>query len=343
MKDRQASVLDATVEDYIHSVTPVGSKSLLQNHGFKCSPATIRHELNALDKEGYLVQPHSSSGRIPTEKGYRFYVDGLKNRLDKKSAEDNIVNGLSVVGSSVKEVLHHVSEVLSTSLNYTTLLMMPSVVQDTLKATHFVLLDMNRILIVLMTAMGVNKELLCESDHDLTQEELTYLSQLLSSKVTGKQVIDINEEMIKELIHELPKYDKILNHLLQTIKQFSSSSEDRIETACYGQAKLLQFPEFSDLDFAKEVMSLLEETQTLRNLFQKVSLLRRKQKVLIGEETGEKRLKECSVVMAPIEHQDTFLGTVCFLGPTRMQYSKLLPLVDSITERVDTFLKQEYK
>ena len=170
---REQRILEATISHYIESGEPVGSKTLSSNDNFDVSAATIRNELAKLEHKGYLSQVHTSSGRIPTDLGYRTYVDTLMKVQNPSADQIQELRCLfNSIGHNVHDVLNHLSSIMSGLIDYTTLVVTPTIFQETLKVAHLVLLDIDRILVVLLNSSGLNKEILLNIDHDLTQDQL---------------------------------------------------------------------------------------------------------------------------------------------------------------------------
>ena len=196
MNTRQEEILEATVKDYIDSAKPVSSKKLKERHGFSCSPATIRQEFKALVDQGYLYNPHTSSGRVPSTKAYRFYVNQLKAKKADLPKLVTLIKDISMIGRSIQESLQQISELVSAMTPYTTVLFLPDVVTNSIKATYLLSMDLNRILVVLLGQAGLKQEFLCELEDEFSQDELNKLSQVISEKIEGRSVHGITEELV---------------------------------------------------------------------------------------------------------------------------------------------------
>ena len=342
MEIRKQEILKATIDNYIETAEPVGTKLLSEHESFDVSPATVRSELNNLEKEGYLTQIHTSSGRVPTDKGYRYYVDTLMKRDDiSLEQQKSIINKLSLIGSDINEVLTEITSVMSSVINYTTIVITPDIYEETLKLAHLVLVDIDRILVVLMDTIGVNTEFLIRINHKIDQDDLNKISKLLTEKLGGKTITDVSHAIAAELISELPHFNVILKKLgeeLKKVKAKSSSKSRQLMTG--GVSKMLNLPEFKNVELTQKVIATLEENKVLLGVLSEY-LNQQEEQVVIGEECKVANLKECSVVIAPYKVQNQSVGAIGILGPKRMAYSSIVPLVKNVSGLINDYLDKE--
>lgn len=335
MNNRQKLILKTAIRDYIETGEPSSSSSILENADLSVSSATVRNELNVLERLGYLSQLHTSSGRVPTDDGYRLYVDELMDvRLDESSDAYQLINRCE---SNIELMLAQLSQMISSTLDYTTIVMAPEIVNETLKMVHLIAIDMDRVLVVLLNSLGVDHEFLIQGCSDFTQEELTRLSALLTDKLTGKNIHHLSINDLNDVMNHIPSAQQLLSALNEKIVSFSSElkSSQRLYTS--GASKLIRLPDFSNIQMARQVLELLEEdvlmSKLLSNLMNNI-----KNNVAIGKEINQIELSSCSVVMAPFTVNASTQGSVAVLGPKRMTYSTIVPMVQSICDMMSQSL-----
>ena len=256
MEKRKKQVLTATIDHHIRTGEPVGSRYLVQTKGLSVSSATIRQDLNGLEKEGYLTQVHTSSGRVPTDKGYRLYVDVLMqaNQLTRQQ-ELTLVQFLEGMQHRVDDVLENISQVVSSLFDYTTIVLTPKIYQETLKVVQFISLDVNRVLVVLLNSVGVNAEVLLEVPYEGNQEDLNKISQYITEKLQGKSVAAFDEALLEHTIVVLPQYKAVLDQLKSQVSQLKYKQSSGHHLLMNGVSKMLKLPEFQDITYTQKVMA----------------------------------------------------------------------------------------
>jgi heat-inducible transcriptional repressor len=179
---RKKVILDKVIESYISTAEPVGSKVIQETCNLELSSATIRNELNELEKDGYLTQLHTSSGRIPTDKGYRLFVDSvIQNKILPLEQRKNFENKIKLIETNINSILYQITEIMTEVIDYTTIVITPDIYMETLKIIHFILVDIDRVLVVLLNSLGVNREFLIEfAGNNLAQDDLNKISQFLT-------------------------------------------------------------------------------------------------------------------------------------------------------------------
>ncbi|MCP4049096.1 MAG: heat-inducible transcription repressor HrcA [bacterium] len=339
MDIRKQEILEATIETYIETAQPVGSRYLTENKKFNIGSATIRHELNELVNDGYLTQRHSSSGRIPTDKGYRVYVDSLmKYKEPTEEQKRRVLTQVNVIGQNVHDSLRQISYILSSMFDYTTIVFKKDIYQETLKVAHLILMDINKVLVVLLDSLGINKEFLLRIEHKVTQEELNKISKLVTEKLGGKSLELFDKELIAELITELPQFKGILVELCKEISRLQTLNKNKgRQILTTGLSNMLKLPEFKNIELTQKVIYLLEENKALLGILSEY-MSDKGCNVLIGEETKVEGLEECSLILAQYKIEKTPVGTIGILGPKRMVYPSIVPMVKSISKMVDTCL-----
>jgi len=338
---RKKEVLEAVISSFIESPEPVGSKSLVERYGFDCSSATVRHELSELEKDGYLTHVHSSSGRVPTDKGYRFYVDALMRTqaVDIDRSNPLLGSQIRVLGQNIVHMLSRLNSVVSEVLDHTTIMAAPELVTEVLKVVRLISVDINRVLVVLMDAVGVNCEFFLQLEHRFNQEDLDKISRLLTDKMQGRILQDISAEDFASWVASLPEFRGVCDTLYKEISRFSAFQKEGAQVSVAGVSKMLRMPEFQNVALAQRVVSTLEESKLLLGVFSEC-VTRRSPTVIIGAETGLESLKECSLVVASFGRQTDHCGMLGVIGPKRMSYGFLVPMLQNITTLIDRELSQ---
>ena len=330
MDKRKQALLEITIEEYIHTAEPVGSKTLSNNNRVSVSPATVRTELNELEKEGYLTHVHTSSGRVPTDKGYRLYVDSLM-APSSLSEPTLLENTITTMGDNIESITEKMVQILSKTLNYTTIALTPDLYQETLKVIHLILVDLDKVLVVILNSVGVNQEFLLNITDRIDQSDLNRMSTYLTEKLKGESITTLNDTLLKQAVSLMPQFKAILNTLHKEVETLTEKQEQRL--LFKGASKMLKLPEFKDIELTKRVLSGLEETKLMTQIL-KEYLAKNKGNVMIGTEIQNKNLEDCSIVISPVNTENPLLGSIGLLGPKRMPYNYLVPLIKSISKKV---------
>jgi len=334
---RKKSILHLTVEDYIDTAEPVGSVVLQKKHFSDYSPATIRHELNELEKEGYLSQPHVSSGRIPTDKGYRFYVDHivpttnpLESELHHIQAELGHHMGHNFYFNLLERMLPFVSGV--------TFLLQPSSFEAYIKGFHLLRLDRCQLLLILWDSKNNKKESIVMFTQDHSQDQLNYFSSKISHFLSGKNLEKLE---FKELLLEFSDLPEEIIHAVY--KEVSSLKHHYKSNTLFilGLSNLLKHPEFRSAQQANPVVEILDQRQTLATLLE--TQLETPQEVWIGEENPHQNLKSCSIIVKRFFNSNQELGLVGMIGPKRMHYGFILPFMSGISSIIESCLNWKTK
>jgi len=345
LTDRKKMILKATVNRYIATAEPVGSKSLIDDAHFNVSSATIRQELNELEKDGFLTHVHTSSGRIPTDEGYRFYVNELMT-AEPMRAEDHqlVLRQFDQMSSHLETALTQVSTIMSSLIDYTTIVMVPTIFQDALRLVHMVVLDINRVLVLLLHSLGVNHEFVMTLSEDVAQEDLNRLSALLSAKFSGLNIADIQEVFFAEIVSEMPEYKLILDQLSCEINRIRTYHDRSQNLILNGTSKMLKLPEFKNIEFTQQVLSTVEETKVLLGLLNRFASSHHGSKsIFIGKGDHQvASLDGCSLVVKPVSIGGSHTSVIGVLGPTRMSYSTVSSRLDALSKLVSQYLNDSY-
>ena len=323
---RKKQILKVVTDDYISSAEPVGSRTIARRYGLGLSPATIRNEMADLEEGGYLEQPHTSAGRVPSEKGYRYYVDALMSMQQLKDREvDLIYHELERHHHEIEILIHQTSKILTQMTKYPSMVLGPQIKTAVFRHIQLIKLSENTILVLIVTDTGYVENKIIELENGITDVELDRLSSLLNHKLRGMNLKDIKSSIIREIRTEMVFQDEFFNEAIKIlIKSITAHSQERVFLD--GTTKILEQPEFANVIKFKPLLKVLEEEENLYRLL--INNLQRGAKVKIGSENEGFGIQDCSVVTAGYEIFGRTVGVIGVLGPTRMEYGKVLPIVE---------------
>lgn len=340
LTDRQREVLRAIIQDYILSAEPVGSRSVARKYGFRMSPATIRNIMADLADLGYLVQPHTSAGRVPTDLGYRFYVDSLIERWSLTRAEENLIERrFHPVCGKGEDPMREVTKLLSGLSRSVGVVLAPRVDQLAIKRIEFVHLSAERILVIPITKSGQVHHRVVTLDEVISQDELNKIAKLLNSLVEGMPLSRVRQFLIEKMAEEKAMYDALLRRALEVgHKSFVGPTEG--EVYIDGTANMMRQPEFADIERMRLIFVAFEEKSKLVKILDQC-LVEEGLTTIIGSENILREWQRLSLVTAPYWCGDDLLGTLGVIGPTRMEYGKIIPLVDFTAKLLSQYLTEE--
>jgi len=340
LTDRCQQILEAIIEEYIATAQPVGSKALTQNHGIKLSPASVRNVMAELEELGYLVSPHTSAGRIPTEKGYRFYVDTLLRVSDLDSRQkDQIELQYRKQGLQMADMLREASRTLSSFSNYTGLVMIPRLTSTVFRHIEFVRLSSRQVLAVFVTQSGLVQNKLVKIDEELTASDLEQITNYLNRTMNGLSIQEVRAKIVAEMAKEKALYDHLLRRAF-TLSNAALDDETIGDVIIDGTSHFLEQPEFSDLQQMKRIVQAFEQKSLLVGLLDR-GIDTKGVQVVIGSETECSELAGCSLITAAYSGKRGTLGTLGVIGPNRMPYSNIIPIVDYTANLISRLLDTE--
>ncbi len=342
LQERKQKILQIVIHHYIRSAKPVGSETIIEKYKLEVSPATIRNTLADLEKEGFLTHPHTSSGRVPTDKGYRFYVDSLVQlqRLTQEE-EQRIDHEYENQRMELGRVMQETSKMLSMLSHYTGFVLTPSVVNDQVRRLELIKLDGNNILAVLVTVSGLIRHKVIVFEGNTNSAELGELNRMLNRNIAGLDIKDIGTEIIRKLHTEKVKQERNLQ-LLEILLQQAFNLADESELYLEGTGNILSQPDFSDYDKLRNIFKVIDEKKMLTDVLE-TKFEDRGVRVLIGEESTCKDLEECSIVTSTYRAGDKTMGALGIIGPKRMEYSKMIALVDYFSKIINKTLNRQKK
>ena len=333
LDERKVKILDAIIRTYLETGEPVGSRTISKYTVLKLSSATIRNEMSDLEELGYILQPHTSAGRIPSDKGYRFYVDHL---LDMKDKEISDMKEFVIEHTEKMEmVLKQVAKLLAQDTNYATMISSPKYNANKVKFIQLSQLDNNQLLAVIVMEANVVKNKIIPLTESLDSEILLKLNLLLNTTLNGLSIPEINLGTISRMKEQAGSYSDIVGVVLDAVAETISQEEMEIYTS--GATNIFKYPELSDSRKASELIYTLEEKQQLKTLVSD-SLSNENEtgiQVYIGNESPIQTMKDCSVVTATYELGEGIKGTVGIIGPKRMDYEKVMDSLKDLKIQLD--------
>ena len=341
LNPREKKVLQAIIMDYIQSAVPVGSRTVSKKYKMDLSPATIRNVMADLEELGLLVQPHASAGRIPTDQAFRFYVDSILEIYNLNNIDQTrIARGLEEEKLDFNEVLKRASHLLSLLSRQTGLVLAPRFSSNVFKHIEFIRLKEKKILVILVSNLGEVQNKIIEADESLTQDELNKFSRYLTEIMGGLSLHEAKRRIMEEMQREKVLFDKLMYRALK-LSQKALADEEEGNLYIEGKEFIFQSPEFADIEKMRQLLLAFEEKSQIIKLLDK-ALTAHGIQIFIGSENEFNEMQGCSVIAAPYSKDNFILGTLGVIGPTRMDYSAIIPIVDytarlvgKIIERMD--------
>lgn len=339
LDERKLKILQAIIRNYLESGEPVGSRTISKLTDLNLSSATIRNEMADLEEMGYIIQPHTSAGRIPSDKGYRLYVDMLLK--DKTQEVEDMKLLLLEKADRLENLLQQVAKLLAVNTNYTTMVTTPQY-RKKVKFIQLTEVDENQLLAVIVFERNIVKNKIIRISTSLNKETLLKLNIVLNTFLQGLDLDDINLPMITQMKEQAGDYRTIVNDILDAIMQ-AVSEEDDIEIFTSGTTNILKYPELSDREKACNILYTLEEKKALTELIQDKmdDEENRGIQVYIGDETPIETMKECSVVTATYEVEEGVYGKIGIIGPKRMDYQKVVGTLQTLMQQLDEIFKKK--
>lgn len=342
LDERKIKILNAIIQTYLETGEPVGSRTISRFTDLKLSSATIRNEMSDLEEMGYILQPHTSAGRIPSDKGYRFYVDNLMKVKSEEVVRQNEMMVQKV--DKLEQVLKQVVKLLATNTNYASLITAPQSQKNKLKFIQLTRVNEEQILAVMMLEGNIIKNKILTVDELVEEEEVVKLNLLLNTYLQGLSLQEINMELLQTMKRQAQGHRKIISDLIDTIVE-AIQEEDDTEIYTSGTTNLLKYPELADREKAGQLLYTLEEKQGLNELITAGGNDENKHgiQVYIGSESPVQSMKDCSIVTATYELEEGVQGTIGIIGPKRMDYKKVVNNLETVMTQLDTIFKKDKK
>lgn len=340
LDERKMKILQAIIRNYLETGEPVGSRTISKYTDLNLSSATIRNEMADLEELGYILQPHTSAGRIPSDKGYRLYVDKMME--DKEREIYEMKEMLLEKEDKMDHLLKQVAKVLAVSTNYATMITAPQIHRNKLKFIQLSRVDANQLLAVIVVEGNVIKNTMLSIEEELDEETLLKLNILLNTHLNGLSIEEINLGMIAALKQQAGIHGAIVSDVIDAVAEAIKADED-LEIYTSGTNNILKYPELADKQKASELINTFEEKQMLTELVQD-SLSDENGtgiQVYIGDETPIQSMKDCSVVTATYELEEGMKGTIGIIGPKRMDYDKVIGTLKNLMHQLDDLYKKK--
>ena len=339
LDERKTKILNAIIRTYLETGEPVGSRTISKYADMNISSATIRNEMSDLEELGYIVQPHTSAGRIPSDKGYRFYVDNLMQEKDKEVAE--MKSFVIERTEKMEQVLKQVVKVLAANTNYATMISAPQMHRGKVKFIQLSKVDAEQMLAVVVLDNGIVKNRIISADEELDNEDLLKLNILLNSTLNGLMLEQINLATITMMKEQAGIHSDIISQILDAVADAIQEDEE-LEVYTSGATNIFKYPELADSQNASEFISTFEEKQELKDFLSETMSNEENTgiQIYIGNESPIKRLKDCSVVTATYELGDGMQGTIGIVGPKRMDYENVMDNLKTLKVQLDDIFKK---
>ena len=333
LSERKIKILDAIIRNYLETGEPVGSRTISKYTDLNLSSATIRNEMSDLEELGYIVQPHTSAGRIPSDKGYRLYVDHLMQEKDREISE--MKEFVIEKTEKMEQVLKQVAKLLANNTNYATMISAPSYSNNKIKFIQLSQMNDGQILAVVVMNNNIVKNQVIPITQPLDNETLLKLNILLNSGLNGLSVQEISLAAITKLKEQAGSYSNIVSEVLDALAEALTEGES-LEIYTSGSTNILKYPELSDSEQITNLLSAFEEKDELASLVSE-SLASEETgiQVYIGNETPVQTMKDCSVVTATYELGEGVKGTIGIIGPKRMDYEKVMDNLRTLKSQLD--------
>ncbi len=343
LDDRKVKILQAIIKNYLETGEPVGSRTISKFSDLNLSSATIRNEMADLEELGYIVQPHTSAGRIPSDKGYRFYVDTL---MEEKVEElNNMKADLEVKADKIENLLKHIAKLLAVNTNYATMVTTPKYRSRKCKFIQLTEIDESQVLAVIVLEGNIIKNKMLQVNEYIDKEIVLKLNLVMNSFLQGLDLEEINIGIVQKLKEQAGEHAKLVSDILDAVAK-AMEEEGNLEVYTSGVTNMLSYPELNDGKDVKDLIFTLEDKKELAELVDQDLKYdsnegNSKIQVYIGNETSIDSMKNCSVVTATYELEEGVYGKVGIIGPKRMDYEKVVGTLKNLMSQLDDIFKKK--
>lgn len=343
LDERTKKILCAVVESYIEKPEPVGSRYIMKKYGFDVCSATIRNIMSDLEDEGFLFQPHTSAGRVPTDLAYRFYVDFIfQEALKSQSSEikkiiESLTKKLRKLRNNMNSLFLETTQSLSQATKYLGLALLPETDKTALHRIDFIKFKDDLVIAVVVNDRGIVKNKIIRAYPEITQQELNSLADFVNSNYHGKAFDEIREDLFKRLKREKLYWDRLIAKVLKICQQaLYFSREDLYISGLYN---IMHLPDFSDIERLREIAKTMQDRHLLIKLFENISE-DDEIKIIIGDENPFEELRSLSIIASPYKERDKSLGVIALVGPKRMDYQRAIMLVNAFAKSLTNTLSE---
>ncbi len=338
---RKIIILKAIIKTYLETGEPVGSRTISKYTDLNLSSATIRNEMSDLEEMGYIMQPHTSAGRIPSDKGYRFYVNTILQEKEDEFTEikDLMINRVDRVESMLKQV----AKLLAQNTNYAAMISAPQYHHNKLKFIQLSKVDEGKLLVVIVVEGNIIKNTIIPIRSELSDEGILNLNILLNNALNGLSIEEINLEVISRLKVQAGPHSEVVDRVLSEVAAAIRADDEDLQIYTSGATNIFKYPELSDGEKASQLIGALEQKELLQELVDDVNSSESSSgiQVYIGDEAPVQTMKDCSIVTANYELGEGLRGTIGIIGPKRMDYEKVLNTLRNLMTQLDTILKKD--
>lgn len=345
LDERKLKILKAIIKNYLETGEPVGSRTISKYTDLNLSSATIRNEMADLEEMGYILQPHTSAGRIPSDKGYRLYVDNLMEEKEKEVSErekevSDMKNVLMERADKMDQLLQQMAKLLAANTNYATMITAPQYNKNKVKFIQLSKVDEEKLLAVVVIDGNIVKNTIIDVEESLDNETLLQLNMLCNTSLNGLTLSEINLGVISRLKEQAGAHRSIIGSVIDAVAE-AITVDDDLEIYTSGATNIFKYPELSDQQKAQELLSTFEEKEALTDLVNSAMADENHGiQVYIGKETPVQTMKDCSVVTATYELEEGVKGTIGIIGPKRMDYEKVVSTLKTLKAELDTIYKK---
>lgn len=334
--ERKIRILQAIINDYITTGEPVGSRTLAKKYNLGVSSATIRNEMSDLEDMGYLEQPHTSAGRVPSSKGYRLYVDKLMDMPELSLEEELLIKKFMIDSTlyEVEKIIKQTSTLLSELTKLTCIVKTPSVKKSCIKSIQLIAIDATSLLCVVVTDSGIIKNSMIKLSKVPSMEAIQRINMALNHKLMNRSIEEINLEIINSLSYELKGYEYIFNAILPVLYD-SLKNTDYNEIFMEGTTNIFNYPEYNDIEKAKEMLALLYDKENINKLIEADEGLT----IKIGDEISIPQARDCSIISAEYSLGGRSVGTISLIGPRRINYSRVISVMAEVMKELNLAIK----
>ncbi|QZY56538.1 heat-inducible transcriptional repressor HrcA [Crassaminicella profunda] len=333
--ERKLRILQAIIRDFIFTAEPIGSRTLMKKYDLGISAATIRNEMADLEELGFLHQPHTSSGRIPSDKGYRLYVDSLMIMDNLAQKQKQVIKNSFVESvGELEQIITSTSRILSKMTKLTSIVLSPQFEQSKLKSVQLVPIDEKNVLLVVISQSGIVRNAILRINEGYTLDNLAIISKILNSKLKGLTIGDINFYVVKNIKMEMKKLNALIDAIIPVLL---ATLEDMVNVQLYldGITNIFHLPEYHNIEKARDFMEMLDQKEHIMELLMdsKDGL-----DITIGKENKHEEMQSCSLITATYKVNGFIVGKIGVIGPTRMNYDHIISVVDCVTKNLTNLL-----
>lgn len=340
LDERKLKILQAIIRNYLETGEPVGSRTISKYTDLNLSSATIRNEMADLEEIGYIIQPHTSAGRIPSDKGYRLYVDTMLE--DKVNEIENMKELLIEKADKIDLLLKQVAKLLAVNTNYATLVTKPQYRSKKVKFIQLTEVDSDHLLAIIVIEGNIVKNKMIDITESIDKEILLKLNIIFNTFLQGLDLTEINMAVIQKMKEQACNYSNLVSNILDAIAQ-AISEEEEVEVYTSGATNILKYPELNNMEKVTELMGTFEEQKQLTELVNSKAEGSNSGgiQIYIGSETPVEAMKDCSVVTATYEIEEGVYGKIGIIGPKRMDYEKVVGTLHTLMVQLDDIFKKK--